>query len=243
MPLLQSFFSPLKAFASYRSLTPSSSSSFQPFRQPSTPAFSRGRAALAPKRVRYRKAHKGRVHVPTGGSTKGTTLIHGEYGLRVRGDGMRLTAKQLFAADTVIKRKLKIFKDNKVWLRVFPDIPVCVKGNETRMGKGKGSFEYWACRVPTGRVLFEIGGGLREEIARDALRLAATKLPVLTDFITRATGPKLGKLDLPHPPPKTSPEASGTAKRPKILTRVQLAQIAQIDLTARKVPAADLLNL
>ncbi|KZO98512.1 ribosomal protein L16 [Calocera viscosa TUFC12733] len=117
---------------------------------------------LAPKRTKYRKAHKGRVPIPTGGSLKGTTLIHGSYGIRVKGNGMRLSAKQLMAADTALKRKLKVLKNAKIWLRVFPDIPVCIKvcsyargqdqplrvvqGNETRMGKGKGTFDHWACR-------------------------------------------------------------------------------------------------
>ncbi|KAG8726509.1 mitochondrial ribosomal large subunit component [Ceratobasidium sp. 428] len=165
-------------------------------------SFTRARSQLAPRRVRYRKSHKGRVPVPIGGSIKGTTLAFGEYGLRVRGEGMRLTAKQLQSAEVVIKRKLKIVKSSQVWMRVFPDLPVCVKGNETRMGKGKGSFEYWACRVPTGKVVFEVGGGIREEIARDALRLAATKLPVLTEFISRSAGPKLGALELPAVAPK-----------------------------------------
>jgi len=81
---------------------------------------------------------------------------------------------------------------------VFPDIPVCVKGNETRMGKCKGSFEYWACRAPPGRVIFEIGGeGLREEIARDALKIVSAVLPARTDFITRATPPRVGMMLLP----------------------------------------------
>lgn len=89
--------------------------------------FSRARSQLAPRRVRYRKSHKGRIPIPIGGSTKGTTLAFGEYGLRVRGEGMRLTAKQLQAAEVVIKRKLKVVKGSQVWMRVFPDIPVCVK--------------------------------------------------------------------------------------------------------------------
>jgi len=159
---------------------------------------------FAPTFVRHTRVHKGRVPVPIGGSIKGTTLNYGEYGLRVRGDGLRLTAKQLQAAETVLKRKLKVIKGVKIWMRVFPDRPVCVKGNETRMGKGKGSFEFWACWVPTGRVLFEIAGEpggaeLRPELARDALRLAADKLPVQTDFIDRTTPHRLGSLDILRP--------------------------------------------
>lgn len=81
------------------------------------------------------------------------------------------------------------------YLRVFPDVPVCVKGNETRMGKGKGGFEYWACRVPAGRVVMEVaGGGIREEVAKQALKLAQVKIPVKTEFVTPTTPPRLGTL-------------------------------------------------
>lgn len=105
----------------------------------------RHRSQLAPRRTKYRKAHKGRVSIPIGGSTKGTTLQLGQFGLRVLGS-TRLTAKQLQSAEVAIKRKIKPVKGAECWMRVFPDVPVCVKGNETRMGKGKGAFEYWACR-------------------------------------------------------------------------------------------------
>jgi len=160
------------------------------------PSQVRQRSELAPRKVKYRKAHKVRVKLPTGGSTKGTTLQFGDYGIRIVGEeGGRLTAKQLKSADTALKRKLKVVKGSNVWMRVFPDIPVCVKGNETRMGKGKGSFEYWACRAPPGRVIFEVGGGgLREEIAREALKLASVRLPFRTEFITPASPPRLGNL-------------------------------------------------
>jgi len=162
--------------------------------------FTRGRGQLAPKQVKHAKRHKGRVPIPTGGSTKGTTLAYGEWGIRIKGNGARLSAKQLSTAQEVIIKKLKILKGSKVYLRVFPDIPVCIKGNETRMGKGKGTFEFWATRVPTGRVIFEIGGvPIREELARDILRQAASKLPTKMEFINRATPPRLGNLIL-HPP-------------------------------------------
>ncbi|KAF8157045.1 mitochondrial 54S ribosomal protein YmL47 [Crassisporium funariophilum] len=174
--------------------------------------FSRGRAQLAPKQVKNIKRHKGRIPIPTGGSTKGTTLAYGEWGIRIKGNGARLSAKQLTTAQEVIMKKLKILKGSKVYLRVFPDIPVCIKGNETRMGKGKGTFEFWATRVPIGRVIFEIGGvPIREELARDILRQAAAKLPTKMEFINRSTPPRLGNLVL-HPPkpvhldPLTIPE-------------------------------------
>ncbi|KAF8621782.1 hypothetical protein AX15_007518 [Amanita polypyramis BW_CC] len=165
--------------------------------------FSRARSQLAPRQVKHIKRHKGRIPIPIGGSTKGTTLAYGDYGIRIKGNGQRLTAKQLSTAEEVIKRKARVLKGLKVHLRVFPDIPVCIKGNETRMGKGKGTFEYWATRVPTGRVIFEIGGiHIREELARDILRQAAAKLPTRMEFITRTTPPRLGNLVL-HPPKPT----------------------------------------
>ena len=89
--------------------------------------FTRARGQLAPKKVTHMKRHKGRVPIPTGGSIKGTTLAYGEWGIRIKGQGVRLTAKQLTTAEEVIKRKLKVIKGAKVYLRVFPDIPVCVK--------------------------------------------------------------------------------------------------------------------
>ena len=89
--------------------------------------FTRGRGQLAPKQVKHAKRHKGRVPIPIGGSTKGTTLAYGEWGIRIKGNGVRLNAKQLSTAQEVIIRKLKILKGSKVYLRVFPDIPVCIK--------------------------------------------------------------------------------------------------------------------
>ncbi|RXW23255.1 hypothetical protein EST38_g2601 [Candolleomyces aberdarensis] len=166
--------------------------------------FTRGRGQLAPKKVKHLRRHKGRVPIPVGGSTRGTTLAFGEWGIRIKGNGARLSAKQLTTAEEVIKKKLKVLKGAKVYLRVFPDIPVCIKGNETRMGKGKGTFEYWATRVPIGRVLFEIGGvPIREELARDILRQAAAKLPTEMEFINRSSPPRLGSMLIYPPTPPT----------------------------------------
>ncbi|KAJ3864398.1 MAG: ribosomal protein L16p/L10e-domain-containing protein [Lentinula lateritia] len=170
------------------------------------PSFTqtRLRSQLAPRQVKYIKRHKGVIPIPIGGSTSGTTLTSSaQWGIRIKSTGVRLTAKQLTTAEDVIKRKLKdVVKGGKVWLRVFPDIPVCIKGNETRMGKGKGTFEFWATRVPVGRVIFEIGGkDIREELARDILRQAASKLPTKMEFISRDTPPRLGNLVLYPPKP------------------------------------------
>lgn len=150
----------------------------------------RFRSNLAPRRTKYRKAQKGKVPIPTGGSTKGTTIEFGDYGLRVK-EGTRLSAKQITAAYDTIRRKIKPVKGSQLWMRVFPDIPVSSKGNEVRMGKGKGSNDFWACRVPLNRVVFEIAG-MRKEIAKEALRLASDKLPVRTEFIERNAKPVIG---------------------------------------------------
>ncbi|SJX65577.1 related to MRPL16-mitochondrial ribosomal protein, large subunit [Sporisorium reilianum f. sp. reilianum] len=153
----------------------------------------RHKGNLAPRRTKYRKAHKITIPFNTGGSTKGTTVQEGAYGIRLLAPA-RLSAKQLVAAETALKRKLKVVKGAQVFLRVFPDIPVCIKGNETRMGKGKGTFEYWACRANMGKVIFEIGGPveIRPEVAKEALRLASAKLPVPTEFVTTASKPRIG---------------------------------------------------
>ncbi|GAA94895.1 uncharacterized protein L969DRAFT_53099 [Mixia osmundae IAM 14324] len=156
----------------------------------------RHRSQLFPRRTKYRKAQKGRVPLRTGGSTVGTTVEHGDYGLRVK-EGCQLAAKVLTSCEAAIKRGIKPVKGAKCYLRVFPDIPVCIKGNETRMGKGKGTFEYWSCRAPIGTVLFEVGGGdIRPEIAKTALKLAAAKLPVKSEFITRQSLPMAGYVEV-----------------------------------------------
>ncbi|KAE9408531.1 mitochondrial 54S ribosomal protein YmL47 [Gymnopus androsaceus JB14] len=182
--------------------------------------FTRNRGELAPRQVKYLKRHKGVIPIPIGGSTKGTTLAFGQWGLRIKGNGVRFSAKQLTTAEDVIKRKLKVLKGAKVYLRIFPDIPVCIKGNETRMGKGKGTFEFWATRQPIGRVVFELGGiPIREELARDILRQAASKLPTKMEFIGRTTPPRLGNLLLhPPKPPKMEPTLDSAEPQPSTVT-------------------------
>ncbi|KAJ2785955.1 39S ribosomal protein L16, mitochondrial [Coemansia javaensis] len=138
---------------------------------------------LQPRRRKFKKAQKGRVPVRTGGSTKGNYIAFGDYGLRVKG-GLRLSAKTIGAIHGMLKSKLKAIKGLQIWLRVFPDIPVTTKGTEVRMGKGKGAFDYWACRVPKDKIIFELrGAGLNTELAKDALRQAGFKLGVPTEFV------------------------------------------------------------
>ena len=135
---------------------------------------------LQPKRTKFRKQHKGRIH---GTAKGGTELNFGAYGLKAQ-EPERVTARQIEAARRAITRHMK--RAGRVWIRIFPDLPVTSKPTEVRMGKGKGSVDYWACRVAPGRIMFEIDG-VKEDIAREALRLGAAKLPVRTRFVQRET--------------------------------------------------------
>ncbi len=133
---------------------------------------------LQPKRTKFRKAHKGRIH---GAAKGGTALTFGQYGLKAQ-EPERITARQIEAARRAMTRHMK--RTGRVWIRIFPDLPVTAKPTEVRMGKGKGAPEYWAARVKPGRIMFELDG-VSEEVAREALRLAAMKLPIKTRFVSR----------------------------------------------------------
>ncbi|KAK9467346.1 ribosomal protein L10e/L16 [Lipomyces arxii] len=141
----------------------------------------------APRFNKIRKQFKGRVPVRTGGSIKGTMLEFGNYGLRLRSDGIRIAASQMKEAENVMMRVIRPLPGVQLFPRLSTNIAVCTKGNETRMGKGKGPFDYWAVRVATGRIVLEIGGELHEQVAKEALRLAASKLPGLYEFVTKRT--------------------------------------------------------
>ena len=133
---------------------------------------------LQPSRTKYRKAHKGRIH----GNAKGGTMLNfGAFGLKAM-EPERVTARQIEAARRAMTRHMK--RAGRVWIRIFPDVPVSKKPIEVRMGKGKGAPELWVCRIKPGRVLFEIDG-VPVQIAREALDLAAAKLPIKTRFIER----------------------------------------------------------
>lgn len=131
---------------------------------------------LAPKRGHNQKNRKGRPRVRTGGSTKGTTVVWGDYGLRMRDHDRRISAKQLQIGAEAIRKRLR-GQRYRLYTRVCANIGVYTSGNEVRMGKGKGSFDYWAARVAVSRILFELKGDLHEQIVRDAFRLAGNKLP------------------------------------------------------------------
>ena len=136
---------------------------------------------LSPKKTKYRKAHKGRIH---GAAKGGATLAFGAFGLKALAPE-RLTARQIEAARRAITRHMK--RQGKVWIRVFPDVPISKKPLEVRMGSGKGSPEWWAARVKPGRILFELDG-VPETLAREALELGAAKLPIKTKFVARVSG-------------------------------------------------------
>ena len=133
---------------------------------------------LQPKRTKFRKQFKGRIH----GEAKGGSMLNfGSFGLKST-EPERVTARQIEAARRAITRYMK--RQGRVWIRIFPDVPVTAKPVEVRMGHGKGAIDYWAAKVKPGRIMFEIDG-VSEEIAREALRLGAMKLPVLTRVVQR----------------------------------------------------------
>ena len=133
---------------------------------------------LQPKRTKFRKQHKGRIH---GEAKGGSDLNFGGFGLKAT-EPERVTARQIEAARRAITRHMK--RQGRVWIRVFPDVPVTGKPTEVRMGKGKGSVDYWAAKVKPGRIMFEIDG-VSEVVAREALRLGAMKLPVTTRIVAK----------------------------------------------------------
>ncbi len=133
---------------------------------------------LQPRRTKYRKRQKGRIH---GLAKGGATLNFGSYGLKAAAPA-RITARQIEAARRTITRRMR--RAGKVWIRIFPDVPVSTKPAEVRMGKGKGSPEYWVAKVKPGRIMFELDG-VPETVARDAFALASAKLPIATRVVVR----------------------------------------------------------
>ena len=133
---------------------------------------------LMPKRVKYRRVQRGRL---TGVASRGNTVSHGDFGLQAT-EPAWITSNQIEAARIAMTRYIK--RGGKVWIKIFPDKPITEKPAETRMGSGKGSPEYWVAVVKPGRVMFEIGG-VSEELAREAMRLAANKLPIKCKFVTK----------------------------------------------------------
>src|SRR3974390_1003109 len=133
---------------------------------------------MQPKKTKFRKAHKGRIH---GTATSGATLSFGQFGLKAI-EPDRVTARQIEAARRALTRHMK--RAGRVWIRVFPDVPVSKKPAEVRMGSGKGAPEYWVAKIKTGRILFEVDG-VDTETAKEAMRLGAAKLSIATKFVAR----------------------------------------------------------
>ncbi|MEM1269030.1 MAG: 50S ribosomal protein L16 [Bacteroidota bacterium] len=134
---------------------------------------------LMPKRTKYRRMQKGRMK---GNAARGTRIEFGDFAIKALEAGW-ITSRQIEAARIAMNRNMK--RTGKVWIRIFPDKPITKKPAETRMGKGKGSPEYWVAVVKPGRVMFEVGGGVTQELAKESMRLAQQKLPIKTKFITR----------------------------------------------------------
>jgi len=136
---------------------------------------------MQPKKTKFRRAHKGRIH---GLATSGASLNFGQYGLKAM-EPERITARQIEACRRAVTREMK--RQGRVWIRIFPDLPVSKKPTEVRMGSGKGAPEFWAARVKPGRIMFEVDG-VPEAVAREALRLGAAKLPIKTRIVARLEG-------------------------------------------------------
>ncbi len=134
---------------------------------------------LMPKRVKRRRVQKGRIK---GNAQRGTRVAFGDFGIKALEQG-RITSRQIEAARIAMTRKMK--RAGKVWIRIFPDKPMTRKPAETRMGKGKGSPEFWVAVVRPGRIMFEVGGGIPHDLAREAMRLAQQKLPIKTKLVVR----------------------------------------------------------
>jgi ribosomal protein L16 len=146
---------------------------------------------LVPKRPEKSKSTVGRPRIPTGGSMRGTTVVWGDYGLRMKDHDRRVSAKQLKIAEETIRRRLRGM-NYKLYTRVSANIGVYTKGNDVRMGKGKGRFDYWASRIPVSRIVVELKGDLHEKVAREAFRLAGHKLPGLWEFVKKGDAPVVG---------------------------------------------------
>ncbi|KAK3315347.1 ribosomal protein L10e/L16 [Apodospora peruviana] len=182
---------PLAATVCRPSASPRISAAVAPHVRLFSATAARAGSWLEPNIDRKKKMMKGRPRVPTGGSTKGTTVVWGDYGLRMFDHHRRISARQLKLAEDTIKQRLRGQK-YRLYKRVACNVGVYVSGNEMRMGKGKGSFDHWAARVAVNQVLFEIRGVLHEQVIRDAFRLAGQKLPGQYEFVKKGDAPVVG---------------------------------------------------
>lgn len=182
---------------------------------------------LSPKAGESSKSRKGRPRVPTGGSTRGTTLVWGDYGIRLKDHDRRISAQQLKIADETIKKRLRGMK-YRLYHRVSANIGVYTSGNDQRMGKGKGSFDYWACRPHVSKILFELKGDVHEQVVRDAFRLAGNKLPGMWEFVRKGDPPVMGITKLG---PGVTEEALRRARKD-----VPIAPVPSPAATAERLP-------
>ncbi|KAF2422839.1 mitochondrial large ribosomal subunit protein L16 [Tothia fuscella] len=146
---------------------------------------------LIPKAGKKWKERKGRPRVRTGASTAGTTVVWGDYGLRMTDKGRRISAAHLKIGEDTIRKRLRGMKF-RLYMRIVANVGVYTSGNDQRMGKGKGSFDYWASRVAVSRILFELSGDVHEQVVRDAFRLAGNKLPGMYEFVKKGDAPVMG---------------------------------------------------
>ncbi|KAK3064034.1 hypothetical protein LTS18_010742 [Coniosporium uncinatum] len=146
---------------------------------------------LSPKAGESKKSRKGRPRVPTGGSTKGTTIVWGDYGLRMRDHHRRVSAAALKIGEDTIRKRLRGMQ-YRLYMRVAANIGVYKSGNESRMGGGKGNFDHWATRVAVSKIIFELKGDIHEQVVRDAFRLAGNKMPGLYEFVKKGDPPVMG---------------------------------------------------
>ena len=191
---------------------------------------------LAPKHMEKTKSQVGRPRLQRGGSIRGTTVVWGEWGLRMKDHDRRVSAKQLKLGEDTIRQKLR-GTHYKLFTRVSANIGVYTKGNEVRMGKGKGKFDYWAARVPVSRIIFELKGNIHEQVAKDAFRLAGNKMPGMYEFVRKGEPAVVGLTPLrngitleslkearrPVESPK-DPQVEGVI--PSLLTEVQPSSIS-----------------
>ncbi|KAI9889707.1 MAG: mitochondrial ribosomal large subunit component [Vezdaea aestivalis] len=168
---------------------------FYPSNHRSFSATSSAQSYLLPKQGYKRKARKGRPRVRTGGSVKGTTVVWGDYGIRMCDHHRRVSAAQLKVGEDTIRRRLK-GEQYRFYARVAANIPVFTSGNEVRMGKGKGSFDHWASRIAVNKIIFELKGNMHEQVVRDAFRLAAAKMPGQYEFVKRGDPAVMGMTKL-----------------------------------------------
>ncbi|KAF2766040.1 ribosomal protein L16 [Teratosphaeria nubilosa] len=182
---------------------------------------------LAPKAGESTKSRKGRPRVPTGGSMRGTTLISGSYGLRLLDHDRRISASQLKTADAAIRQRLRGMK-YRLYHRVCANIGVYTSGNDQRMGKGKGSFDYWCARVAVSKVLFEVEGEVHEAVVRDALRLAGNKLPGTYEFVRKGDPPVMGITKV------KDALTEAHLRRPRLAKSVP---VSKVEATARRMEA------